>query len=165
MVQALLKSLPLVLKVSFYLALIAAGYLTAYWRYDAQVESMRADMAAKVREIEQAVSTKVYEKELEAEVEKAEIEPVVKVVTKEVIRYVERDTGTCTIDADWVRLHNAAASERMPSDSEASSSSDGSTSRARALEVVTDNYAKCHALRRSYMLLRNWASAVSETSK
>jgi hypothetical protein len=55
--------------------------------------------------------------------------------------------GTCYIDAEWVLLHDIAASGRVPDAAASAAEPDKAATYADTLEVVTTNYATCNKLR------------------
>lgn len=77
-----------------------------------------------------------------------------RVITREVVRYVERENAVRTaggdvpmLDADWVRIHDAAA---RPADGAAEPIPDeaaGPATAGAALDAVTGNYTQCYLWR------------------
>lgn len=90
------------------------------------------------------------------------------VITKQVIRYVEKNSPSdfCQLPNKWVQLHDAAATNNIPTDTSANStgSSDDAASRftaTGALETITDNYQSCNGIRIQLLELQAWAREVS----
>jgi hypothetical protein len=71
---------------------------------------------------------------------------VTKTITNEVTKYVESKplTLSCTLDAGWIRLHDAAALGAVPAAASATDAATGEISAAAALPTITDNYAKAN---------------------
>lgn len=63
---------------------------------------------------------------------------------------------TCHLDNQWLRLHNAAADNRIPEPA-ASVDGEGRTATAvEALRTVTENYAACHRTADKLDALQDW---------
>lgn len=57
-----------------------------------------AEWRRKAAQIESEYASKQQEQKIEY-----------RTITREVVRYAKRDDSGCALDADWVRIHNAAA--------------------------------------------------------
>jgi hypothetical protein len=80
-----------------------------------------------------------------------EIQIVEKEVFVNVVEYRYRPAprpinGTCYIDGDWMRIHNAS-STGVPKTTPSAAEPDKTATYADTLDVVTTNYATCHKLR------------------
>jgi hypothetical protein len=96
-----------------------------------------------------------------------EREVVERVVTNEVIRYVQSpNAGLLTLPAEWVRIHDRAAAGRSVPETAFPSrnayADAGRVTDADALAVTTDNYATCHAIRDQLIALQDWVKAISK---
>lgn len=88
------------------------------------------------------------------------------VITKQVIRYVEKNSHSdiCQLPNKWVQLHDAAATNSLPSDTSTTGIGDDTTARLTAtgaLETITDNYQSCNDIRIQLLELQAWASEIS----
>lgn len=88
-----------------------------------------------------------------------------KVITKEVVRYVEANPNSqCELDDDWVRISDAATP--VPRVTETPSEADGTTGEVRdlgdALEVVTNNYSACQDAVDRLEAWQQWYKSISE---
>jgi len=88
-----------------------------------------------------------------------------KTITKQVIRYVEKNShsDTCQLPNKWVQLHDAAATNSMPTNTGTTGVSDDTTARLTAtgaLETITDNYQSCNDIRIQLLELQAWASEI-----
>ena len=85
-------------------------------------------------------------------------------VTREVIKYVQNpDIERVYLNADWVRIHNTAASSGMPEDADPAGATDDpavGVTDADAIAVVTDNYGICDDTRRQLIGLQEWAAGI-----
>ena len=94
----------------------------------------------------------------------------IKVVTKEVERVrheiVRVPTGTdCTLNHEWVRLHNASAGYL---DSQAAGRTDDAAAGIaadQALPAIADNYAACRANAEQLIALQRWVIEQSQVGK
>lgn len=68
---------------------------------------------------------------------------ITNIVEKEVVRYVERNPGSC-LDPQWGRLHDAAALNRIPDAQSVADGAAGAPTAAAAIETVSSNYAACN---------------------
>ncbi|RXZ42724.1 hypothetical protein [Crenobacter cavernae] len=90
-----------------------------------------------------------------------------KTVTKEIVRYVERENARAAaggavlwLDADWVRGHDLAAV--IPGDADAEPVSDGDAgpvTAGEALATVAGNYAQCYRWRDQVIGWQAWYRA------
>lgn len=110
--------------------------------------------AAKIIVKQGKVTEKVVVRYIEQE---AKTKIVTKTIEKEVIKYVNENPDTYTLDDEWGRLHDDAATNTI---SESSGTGDG-TSReaptaAEALQTVTENYAICNRNTDKLNTLQEW---------
>lgn len=87
------------------------------------------------------------------------------VITKQVIRYVEKNSHSdiCQLPNKWVQLHDAAATNSMPTNTSTTGISDDTATRftaTGALETITDNYQSCNDIRIQLLELQAWASEI-----
>jgi len=89
---------------------------------------------------------------------------VTKYLTKEVIKYVKNDdAGKCVLPYEWVRIHDTAARNSITGDADTTTSTNDIAARVTdidALEVVTDNYQTCNAIRDQLKGLQAWAKSI-----
>jgi hypothetical protein len=119
-----------------------------------QAQKAKAEQTARI----EAVSTQQVERE-------AKTETITKVVNHEVIKYVQApDIARVTLPAEWVRIHDRAASGTdLSSDAKATGQLDGAASSftdADALSVVTDNYGLCHSYADRVTALQDYLRAL-----
>ena len=90
-----------------------------------------------------------------------------RVVEKEVIRYVEKTDGdnSCMLPTNWVQLHNAAASNSMPTASDTGGVNATAASTGRALETITDNYISCNDIRYQLLDLQQFIRTIYEQAR
>lgn len=90
-----------------------------------------------------------------------------RIIEKEVIRYVEKTSGdnSCMLSTDWVQLHNAAASNSVPTASDASGVNATAASTGRALETITDNYISCNDIRYQLLDLQQFIRTIYEQAR
>lgn len=84
----------------------------------------------------------------EAAAKKAAAEARAQVVTKEVIRYVTKNTsaGSCTLPDEWVRIHDDSTSDEVRGEAKPTGSANDTPRTLTdidALPVITGNYAIC----------------------
>ena len=150
-------------------AIFAAGYQVAAWRYGKKLATEHArhlegiaENTAQARRIEQLNSEKANAVAALVALRAKKRETVERIVTQEVIKYVETDNAReCGLSAGGVRIHDAAARGAVPEAAEPAAVADGSTIEATNAEVistVTTNYAICHAVRDQLEAFQRWAS-------
>lgn len=87
-------------------------------------------------------------------------------VTRKVIEYVQNpDIERVYLNADWVRIHNTAASSGMPEDTGATGPPNDPTvgvTDADAIAVVTSNYGICNENSAQLIALQEWAAGVGK---
>ena len=137
---------------------IAIGWTTNQWRIDAQ----RADSLVEVRKIERLEQETADAIARAAAAERAVLDAEVRVVTQDVIRYVQNpNTGQCDLGDDWVRTHDKAAglpAATKPTARAADPAAADVTDRD-ALRVVAQNYAICRENTRRQSALISWYHA------
>ena len=98
-----------------------------------------------------------------------EREVIERVVNHEIIEYVQTDNAVdCGLSAAGVRIHDAAASGRLPGVSNPASPTDGATSgasNAEVMQVVVPNYHTCNAIRDRLIGLQDWVSRAAAAAR
>lgn len=88
-----------------------------------------------------------------------------RVVTRKVIEYVQNPAiERVHLPAEWVRLHDTAASGRMSEDADPAGPTDDpavGVTDADAIAVVVENYATCTATRNQLIALQEWAAGLA----
>lgn len=96
--------------------------------------------------------------------EKARV--IAKTITQEVIRYVQTPAAAdFGVDADGVRIIDAAASRRVPANTRDTAPSDDDTAGATAGEIVASvagNYDTCNDTREQLIELQAWVRGLDE---
>lgn len=157
---------------AFVAAVFAGGYKVASSHYGGIIAETRAQHLEAVAEANRKtrlideVNRRAANAASEAYAWKnREREVVTKVITKEVIKYVETDNAReCGLSASGVRLHDTAARGRVPEDARATAGTDDGAIAATNAEVimtVTDNYNTCNETRDKLIGLQNWVRAVT----
>ena len=134
---------------------IAVGWTTNQWRVDAQ----RADSLVEVRKIERLERETADAIARAAAAERAILDAEVRVVTQDVIRYVQDpNTGNCDLGDSWVRTHDTAAGLPVAPEPTAGTTdaTPANVTDRDALRVVTQNYAICRENARRQSALINW---------
>lgn len=105
----------LYLSVAALILAFSAGWAVQGWRMGEQAEALRADAEAqarsaaeRVRGIEQLRQRERDAAAVEYASAVAEQELKTRIITREVIRYVQSSPADCALDADWVRIYNAS---------------------------------------------------------
>lgn len=173
---------PLYLKIAGPLAMLAAVFWFG-WEFrdrsadaellqkDAVISQMQVQAAQAARlASEQARETERLTAEriaLAAEADalrNQEREVVERVITNEVIRYVQNPAvNRVVLPADWVRIHDSAALGYRPGLSDAPGPTGrayAATTDADALAAVTGNYGTCHAIRDQLIGLQEWVRSL-----
>lgn len=165
-------ALPLILWSGVIGASAWGGYNVSAWKYGEKLAQQEANYAkalnlAKER-AEEIAELQAQAIALAAEAEalrNQEAKIIERVITEEVIRYVQTDNGrACGLDADGVRLHDAAAAGRLPEAPDTPAEPDDATGAVTAGQVVsavTGNYAICHSTANRLRALQDWARAIS----
>lgn len=126
------------------------GWKTNGWRLESAINGAKAT---------QVTSTVTHERKATASAHKADAAPAaaqqaqqqqVRVITKEIIRYVQTPAAAQPMPAEWVQIHDAAATG-MPADPTASGLSSAQASEAaapvalgEALGGIASNYDICN---------------------
>lgn len=144
-----------------FVAVVTLAELHGYSRgkqllFEAQAE--QAVQAVKVARAREIVTEKVVTKYVERQ-QKAQV--VTNTITKEVVRYVESNPGSC-LDARWRELHDAAAKNELPISESVAHAAGGAPTAAAAISTVTENYAACNRTADRLDALQDW---VREQSK
>lgn len=134
---------------------VVAAVGTFGWHYGSVIDE-RDDYRSRAEKAEKAIDAAKEEDTrvnviTDAHVKTVEkIVYVDKIVAKEVIKYRERVVNRCELNAEWVRIHNQAATG-LPENTSAGSSHGASSEPgqrgvddAEALDVATSNYNKYH---------------------
>jgi len=146
--------------------LLIAGVLAASagWGYMKGVERLyayqakQATQAVKIVVKQGAVTERIVERFVKVQ---GATKIVTQTVEKEVVRYVETNPGPC-LDAEWRRLHDAAAANTISTPAGPADGAGGAPSAAEALEAVTASYAACHRTADKLELLQAWVREQSE---
>lgn len=136
--------------LAFSLATLLTGY--GYMKgserlYKYQAEQARAAVAVVTKQ--GIVTERVVNHYIKV---KGATQTVTQTVEKEVVKYVETNTGSC-LDGRWRVLHDAAASNTVP---QASGGTDAAPGAAQALATVTGNYSVCHREEDKLRALQEW---------
>ena len=149
----------------------AGGYQVAAWKYGQEIAETRvehldavadaADQARKTEEIRRTLSDSIAANDA---LKNRRREVVERVVTKQVIKYVETDNAReCGLSADGVRIHDTAARGAVPSDTDTTPIVDDgaiAASNAEVMQVVTGNYATCNAIRDQLTGFQSWVNTL-----
>lgn len=156
------------------IVLLSVLYFSAGWvwrgdRADAELNQL----LLKTAEDKNAVLIKLnsYQEKLDSELKRnSEINALLKkardeknsAIQKEVIRYAEKSgsDNSCVLPMRWVQLHNTAARNSMQLSDAGSGTNATAANTANALEVVTDNYMTCNAIRDQLIQLQQHIRAV-----
>lgn len=153
-------------------AIFGSGFRVSTWRSDAVINDMRAEAAQnQMLAVQRALDIENLQDQLSAAADtnfalaNREVEVVYKQIEKEVIRYVQTDNAVdCGIDNVGVRVHDIAATGRVPTISEASSSPDAATSgvtNAELIHTVASNYKSCRQTGQQLERLIQWVAATN----
>lgn len=95
-------------------ASFATGWLVNGWRISSH--TVKAQVAAVKHEVahERAQTQATAAVEASAAQVRTETQTVYRTINHEVIRYVQSPAPVCTLDSDWVRIYNAAATGTVP---------------------------------------------------
>lgn len=114
-------------------------------------QAKQALEAVRIAQGRERVTTQVVTKYVQ---KAAETRVVTQYVEKEVVRYEQANPGYC-LDADWRRLHDAAALNTVPN---SPSGTDVPPRAAEALEGVTTNYAAAQRNADRLQALQEWVA-------
>lgn len=121
--------------------------------YDYQAGQLKE--AVRIAGVREKVTTKVVTEYVKVA---AKTQTITETVQKEVVRYVESNPGYC-LDAAWGRLHDAAATNTVPSAASGADGPERAPTAAGALEAVTESYAACHRTADRLDGLQAWVRA------
>ena len=128
--------------------------LTAQLVEAAQAEKTQAQAAEQLRQERDALAAEKTLAESRAQQARA------RVITREVVKYVQADAPRCDLAAEWVRIHDAAAGVQ---DTGTAAAFDGAATvdaathdDRRALVVITENYDTCLAELARLRGLQEW---------
>jgi hypothetical protein len=152
-------------------AVFAGGYKVASSHYGGIIAETRAQhleavseanrQSALVNEANRKASAAIAEAEA---LRNQEREVVTKLITKEVIKYVETDNAReCGFTDAGVRLHDAAARGSMPEIPDTTSVVDDAAIAATNAEImltVTDNYKTCNQTADRLTMLQRWLKGI-----
>lgn len=147
---------------------ILTGWLVNGWRLGEQIAADARDAVQYARSVElisrEASDLTAERYELQRELSEASG----RVITREVIRYVENpDHGQCVLPDDFVRLDTAAATG-MPGNVASTTGSDGTAARftdADLIQVLTDRSDICRAEIEKLTALQEWVRGQVELFK
>lgn len=149
-----------------------AGGIVAHWAWEARHNELLAKLEREARKsAELTIENERLNHSVAAAVamqlfaENKARETKSRVITKEVVKYVEKNINSaCELDTDFVRIHDAATP--VSGSAEGSDTVDGPAGRVqnlgRALEVVTHNYDVCQD---AVNKLEAWQQWYRETQK
>lgn len=127
-------------------------FLGGYWmgksdeREDQQVKQLAQERAANAKYHAEVDRGNALAAQLEST--KAQTRTVTKTITREVNHYVTPlSISHCTIPLGFVRLHDAAAANRMPEAPDVDVDAPGGVDLAAVAATVAENYGECNAWR------------------
>lgn len=86
-----------------------AGWAVNGWRLSSHAVKAEVKAVQKVAVVEHAQAVATAAVEASAAQVRTETQTVYRTINHEVIRYVQSPAPVCTLDSDWVRIYNAAA--------------------------------------------------------
>lgn len=116
--------------------------------YDYQGKELKQEV--KVKKAREIVTEKVVTKYIKV---KGETQVVTETIEKEVIRY---ENSTNCLDAEWRRLHDAAALNRVPESGRDADGEGGAPTASASIQTVTANYAACNKAIDRLDALQDW---------
>lgn len=149
----------------------ASGWKVTSWYYQSQISDMLLDAAQAAQEARD-LNDKIEVMGLELAgvvserdaARRQKARNLQRVVTRKVIEYVQNPAiERVHLPAEWVRLHDTAASGRMSEDADPAGPTDDpavGVTDADAIAVVTDNYGICDDTRRQLIGLQEWAAGI-----
>lgn len=149
----------------------ASGWKVTSWYYQSQISDMLLDAAQAAQEARD-LNDKIEVMGLELAgvvserdaARRQKARDLQRVITRKVIEYVQNpDIERVYLPSEWVRLHDSAASGRVPEDADPAGPVDDPTvgvTDADAIAVVTDNYGICDDTRRQLIGLQEWAAGI-----
>ena len=93
------------------------------------------------------------------ETQREQVRTVYKIINRKVIEYAQASAPDCTLSADWVRLHDAAALSELPGPASQPDASAASVTAAEALGVIAGNYESCADTRQRLIGLQRYEAA------
>lgn len=126
------------------------GWKTNGWRLEGQINAAKATQVTKTLTTERKDNQNAHSADAAPAAAQQSQQEKARVITKEVIRYVQSPVaGQCALPAEWVRIHDAAA--RVSADPSttglpaAPASADaGTVTDSEALGTITANYDTCN---------------------
>ena len=155
----------------FALAALIAGFGAGYsWRDNSAATQVAALELAYIKALNNSVAETLAQQEKWQLAEKANGQIFAdlkklrseknRVVTKEVIKYVQSDNFKHSLNFDWVRIHDAAAKNDSVQNTAAPfNDSPSGVTDDQALIVITDNYQTCQDIRAQLTELQGWIRA------
>ena len=129
------------------------GWTSNGWRHEAG-EKKAVEQVRKVEQTQQTLSANIASA---VETQREQTRVVYRTINREVIKYVQSSRpADCRLDAEWVRLHNAAAMSSVPA---TASQPARSASATDAIVTVTGNYESCHETADRLRGLQSWVRA------
>ncbi len=139
-------------------------------RVKAAKKTAEAENAARMLERERTAKTNAIAAEAEARREAREASA--RTITERIVEYVDRPIERCSLDAEWVRIHDAAAigpgADNVSAATDAATESDdsaGTVKASQSLLVVTSNYAACNGYRDELIAWQEWARSLGQESE
>ena len=151
----------------------ASGWKVTSWYYQSQISDMLLDAAQAAQEARD-LNDKIEVMGLELAgvvserdaARRQKARDLQRVITRKVIEYVQNpDIERVYLPSEWVRLHDSAASGRVPEDADPAGATDDpavGVTDADAIAVVTDNYGICTDTRNQLIGLQEWAKGIGQ---
>lgn len=135
------------------------GWKINGWRLESQINAGKAAQVTATLETERGTAKKATDADAKPAAAQQAQEQNARVITKEVIRYVQSPAaGQCHLPAEWVQIHDAAAGVPPASSSTslpaaADGEAGGSVTDSDAIGTITRNYDIC---RQEINRLQGW---------
>lgn len=125
------------------------GWKTNGWRLESQINASKATQVTATLGTERSTAKDAAAADVKPAASQQAQEQQARVITKEVIRYVQSPAaGQCHLPSEWVQIHDAAAgvsptpsSTGLPS--AANGEAGGSVTDSEAIGVIARNYDIC----------------------
>jgi hypothetical protein len=95
-------------------AVFIGGWMVRGWRDSAATNQAVAKQATAVVRVVRSQNAVTAAVDASATAAASHTQIIYRTITKEVIRYVSTHPAACGLPAEWVRLHNAAATGQLP---------------------------------------------------
>lgn len=137
------------------LASFGTGYLKGWHSGNERLEAYMGRQAvegARLLQARTALTERIVTRYVKVQ---GQTQVVTKEIEREVTRYAETHSSL-RLDADWRRLHDAAALNAVPGSTCGTDGSCGDVTAAAALQTVTANYAACIRTGDRLTALQSW---------